>query len=235
MRRTEGFTLLEVLVAVALLGSALVMVVQAQAANAVQTQLARDLTVGSLLARQKVAEVEIEIRKKQSFDDLDEQCGSGDFADQGFPAFSWDCKNEPMKLQLDQEQLTASLQGIANGELDGGLLQMASDFGGFDLGGLADSPQGQMVMQALPLFTDILGKAIRRVSVTVSWEFRDETIKIPVVLFLTDPARVINPFGVGLGDPNAAAGLGGLGGAGAGGVGAGGAGNPGRGSGGDKR
>jgi prepilin-type N-terminal cleavage/methylation domain-containing protein len=118
-----GFTLLEVLIAVALLGVAMLVVVQSQAINAVQTRIARDLSVSALLAREKMGEVEIEIRKKQSFDDLDEDCGHGDFDDQGYRYIKWECKNEPLKLDMDSSQLLASLEAIASGEAEGGLLQ----------------------------------------------------------------------------------------------------------------
>lgn len=189
MKRAPGFTLLEVLIAVALLGAALIMVVEAQAANAIQTQLARDLSVGAMLAREKMGEIEIEIRKKQSFEDLDEDCGHGDFAEQGYPQYDWECKNEPIQLDMDPAQLLTMLESIANGEAEGGLLQMAAEFGGIDLAGFADSPQGQLLLQAFPLIAETLAQAIRRVTLTVSWEFRGEVMTIPVVLFLTDPTR----------------------------------------------
>jgi general secretion pathway protein I len=194
---SSGFTLLEVLIAVALLGGALMVVVQSQAVNAVQTKLARDLSVSAMLAREKMGEIEIEIRKKQSFDDLDEDCGHGNFEEQGYPQMKWECKNEPLKLDMDSSQLLASLEAIANGEADGGLLQMAADFGGMDLAGLSDSPQGQMMLQVFPLIAEVLGKAIRRITLNISWPNREETISFPVVLFITDPTRVINPLGVG--------------------------------------
>ena len=56
MKRAPGFTLLEVLIAVALLGAALTMVVVAQSTNAAKTTAARDLTVATMLARLKLGE-----------------------------------------------------------------------------------------------------------------------------------------------------------------------------------
>lgn len=190
----SGFTLLEVLIAVALLGGALMVVVQSQAVNAVQTKLARDLSVSAMLAREKMGEIEIEIRKKESFDDLDEDCGHGDFEEQGYPAIEWSCKNEPLKLDMDSSQLLASLEAIASGEAEGGLLQMAAEFGGLDLNGLSDSPQGQMMLQVFPLIAEVLGQAIRRITLTISWSNRADTISYPVILFITDPTRVTNPL-----------------------------------------
>lgn len=192
----SGFTLLEVLIAVALLGAALMMVVEAQAANAVQTRLARDLSISAMLAREKMAEIEIEIRKKQNFDDLDEDCGHGDFADQGYPDIDWECKNEPLKLEMNPEQLLTALQEIGNGEAEGGLLQMAAEFGGMDLANLGSSPEGQLLLQFFPLMAETLGKAIRRITLKISWEERGNKIDFPVVLFLTDPTRLTNPLGI---------------------------------------
>jgi general secretion pathway protein I len=194
--KRAGFTLLEVLIAVALLGVAMLVVVQSQAINAVQTRIARDLSVSALLAREKMGEIEIEIRKKQSFDDLDEDCGRGDFDDQGYRYIKWECKNEPLKLDMDSSQLLASLEAIASGEAEGGLLQMAADFGGLDLNSLSDSPEGQMMLQFFPLIAEMLGKAIRRITLNISWENRSEELGYSIVLFITDPTRVTNPLGV---------------------------------------
>jgi general secretion pathway protein I len=199
MKRSAGFTLLEVLIAVALLGAALTMVVVAQSTNAAKTAAARDLTVATMLARLKLGEVEIEIRKEQTFDDLGEDCGSGDFSSEGYDRFHWECKNEPLELNVDPEALLSSFEAIANGEQDGGILSLAADFGGFDLAGLSDSPQGQMVMQAFPLFTETLASAIRRITLTLWWTSGNERLEFKVVMFLTDPARVSNPLGGGAG------------------------------------
>jgi prepilin-type N-terminal cleavage/methylation domain-containing protein len=191
---SNGFTLLEVLIAVALLGASLMVVVQSQAVNALQTKLARDLSVSAMLAREKMGEIEIEIRKKQNFDDLDEDCGHGDFEEQGYPAIEWSCKNEPLKLDMDSSQLLSALEAIANGEENGELLSLAADFGGLDLNGLSNSPQGQLMLQVFPLIAEVLGQAIRRITLNISWANRDETISFPVVLFITDPTRVTNPL-----------------------------------------
>lgn len=227
MKRAPGFTLLEVMIAVGLLGAALTMVVVAQSTNAAKTTMARDLTVATMLARSKMGEIEIEIRKEQSFDDLNEDCGSGDFSAEGYPRFRWACKNEPLELNVDPSALLSSFEAIANGEQDGGILSLAADFGGFDLAGLADSPQGQMLMEAFPIFTELLGSAIRRITLTISWESRGDAQSFPVVLYLTDPTRVSNPFGGGAGGLG---GAGGAGGAGTGAPGAGGAGGAGTGT-----
>ena len=77
-------------------------------------------------------------------------------------------------------------------------MSLAADFGGFDLAGLSDSPQGQLLMQAFPIFTEMLASAIRRITLDLWWMNGNERLEFKVVMFLTDPARVANPLGGGL-------------------------------------
>ncbi|HET9594074.1 MAG TPA: prepilin-type N-terminal cleavage/methylation domain-containing protein, partial [Anaeromyxobacteraceae bacterium] len=112
MRRARaplGFTLLEVLVALALLATAL-----AAASDLVGNALrnhayARDLSAATLLARGKLAELE------QKFDDEGFQDGDqdehGDFADAGRPDVRWEAKLTRPDPHLSADQLVSMLAG----------------------------------------------------------------------------------------------------------------------------
>lgn len=77
----KGFTLIEVMIAMAILAIALVTIFQSQSQSISMTGNSRFLTTASLLAQGKMAEVEMIDMKNVRTD-------SGDFGD-GFPGYSW--------------------------------------------------------------------------------------------------------------------------------------------------
>jgi general secretion pathway protein I len=77
----KGFTLLEVMIAMAILAIALVTIFQSQSQSISMTGNSRFLTTASLLAQGKMAEIEM-------LDMKDVRTDNGDFGD-GFPDYSW--------------------------------------------------------------------------------------------------------------------------------------------------
>ena len=80
-RPTNGFTLMEVMIAMAILAIALVTIFQSQSQSISMTGNSRFLTTASLLAQGKLAEIEIMNMR-------DVRTDSGDFGD-GFPDYTW--------------------------------------------------------------------------------------------------------------------------------------------------
>jgi general secretion pathway protein I len=77
----RGFTILEVLIALAIIAIVLITCVRAQNQNIRLHQLSRDITIATILARQKMGEIEL-----VGFPELGEN--EGDFEDT-FPRFTW--------------------------------------------------------------------------------------------------------------------------------------------------
>jgi general secretion pathway protein I len=77
----KGFTLMEVMIAMAILAIALVTIFQSQSQSISMTGNSRFLTTASLLAQGKMAEIEM-------LDIKDVRTDNGDFGD-GFPDYSW--------------------------------------------------------------------------------------------------------------------------------------------------
>ena len=77
----QGFTLLEVLIALAIIAIVLITCVRAQNQSIRLHQLSRDMTIATILARQKMGEIEV-----VGFPELGED--DGDFGD-AFPGFTW--------------------------------------------------------------------------------------------------------------------------------------------------
>jgi general secretion pathway protein I len=77
----KGFTLMEVMIAMAILAIALVTIFQSQSQSISMTGNSRFLTTASLLAQGKMAEIEM-------LDIKDVRTDNGDFGD-GFPDYNW--------------------------------------------------------------------------------------------------------------------------------------------------
>lgn len=83
----KGFTLLELIVAIAILSFGLVGVLQAISAALAASRLAEDYSTAAILAEQKMAELSV------SVEDLEAGEDSGDFGEL-FPRFAWSCRVE---------------------------------------------------------------------------------------------------------------------------------------------
>jgi general secretion pathway protein I len=82
MQSARGFTLLEVMISMAILAIALVAVFQSQSQSLSLENRAKFTTTAALLAQGKMAEIE-------AADPRDVRSGSGDFGDQ-FPDYTWE-------------------------------------------------------------------------------------------------------------------------------------------------
>ena len=83
----SGFSLLEVMVALAILAMALVVLVGITTDNVRNTQHAKMVTIATFLSRAKMAEVE-DLVLEDGFTENDEE-DEGDFGDQGWPDIHW--------------------------------------------------------------------------------------------------------------------------------------------------
>lgn len=106
---TLGFTLLEVMVSLAILAGGLVVMLQAQTRSIELAQEAHFLTVSSQLARAKLYDCETDLHKKGfSIGDYDEE---GDFSEEGFENFYWECHAYPMDIPAPGSDDIASMGG----------------------------------------------------------------------------------------------------------------------------
>ena len=90
--RRNGFTLLEVMIAVAILSIALVAVYKSQSQSVAMSTNARFLTSSTLLAQMKMAELD-------SLDAKEIAEGQGDFGD-SFPDYAWRVKISDTEIFL---------------------------------------------------------------------------------------------------------------------------------------
>jgi prepilin-type N-terminal cleavage/methylation domain-containing protein len=175
-RRASGFTLLEVMVAVAILAVTLGLLLQIVTNNVRATNHAKLVTAATFLARGKMVDVEDRVLDN-GFSNSDES-ESGTFKDQGYPEFRWDSAIERVELPTD---LARKSQDQAHDQSQSAKDPM-SMMSGF-LGGMMSS-----FIEPVRIG---LEESVRRVTVRVSW---DETARpnqtIEVVQYLTDPAKL---------------------------------------------
>jgi general secretion pathway protein I len=206
-RRASGFTLLEVMIAVAILSMTLVTLLSIVTSNIRATRHARLTTIGTFLARGKMIDLEDQVLET-GFSNSDESA-QGTFKQQEHPEFRWDSLIERVELPADAAlKQRDDAQDKAKDSTNP--MSMISGF----LGGMMSS-----FIEPIRLG---LQEAVRRVTVHVTW---DETGRpsqsIEVVQYLADPSKLDAAL-TGGGAAAAAVGAGGLGGAaGAGGTAAG--------------
>jgi prepilin-type N-terminal cleavage/methylation domain-containing protein len=195
----HGFTLLEVMIAVAILSMTLVVLLEMVTNNMRATHHARLMTTATFLARGKMIDVEDQILET-GFSTTNDSA-EGTFKEKGFADFRWDSAIESVELPADAIQKQKDEAHDKSQDSTSNPMSMLSGF----IGGMMGS-----FIEPIRLG---LQESVRRVTVHVIW---DETGRpnqtIEVVQYLTDPSRLDAAMGGGLAGA-AAAGAGGASGA----------------------
>lgn len=195
--RASGFTLLEVMIAVAILAITIVTLLSVVTNNLRATRHAKLTTAATFLARGKMIDVE-DLILENGFSTSDET-KDGTFKDQGYPEFRWDYAIERVELPMDiMQKQKDEAQDRAKDDTSNPMSLLT----GF-LGGMMSS-----FIEPIRLG---LQESVRRVTVRVTWDesSRPEQV-IEVVQYLTDPAKLTAAMG---GVPGAAPGVPGVPGA----------------------
>ncbi|RKH05743.1 prepilin-type N-terminal cleavage/methylation domain-containing protein [Corallococcus sp. CA053C] len=192
--RRSGFTLLETMVAMAILSVALMAIFDLNAGAVSNHVYTKRLTVASLLARSKMTDLEQKLYDDGFDVDDDEQ--SGDFSDDGWPQFKWRARIIAPKTDgVTPDQLIGAIFNLPmggggdSGDPLGGLAGLFGGGGGDKGtppgGSTTSSPMGASAMSmAQPMFTqmvDQLTKAVREVHLTVYWKEGTQVESVDVV------------------------------------------------------
>ena len=208
MRR--GFTLLEVVVALAILGLALMAIFDMNAGAVASHAYAKRLTVATMLARSKMTDIEQELYDKGF--DIDDREISGDFRAEGWEAYTWKAQIlTPRTTEVSPDKLIEALFNLPPGK-DGvaglaALLGSGRDGGITGATGSLSQIQGQLGpyagqlppgatqasgLAALGPFAGLaqtqmtnllqqIQKGVREVHLTVSWKDGKRTESVDVV------------------------------------------------------
>lgn len=185
-RREHGFTLLEVMIALAILFGALVVLVGSSHANARAANRARMLTAATGLARAKMLDLEEELLQK-GFQDTAETL-DGDFSDEGFAKFTWEAGIEKVELPNMGDMQATQGQGTDKAGQPGQPFSGASSlFGGTD----PTKAMGSAVLGSqFEIVKGVLENAIRKVTLTVRWKVGHDDEHVAVTCYFTDPKAV---------------------------------------------
>lgn len=181
-RDGAGFTLLEVMVALAVLAMSLAAVSDV-VGGALQNHLrARQLEVATMLARAKLAETEASF-EEEGFRDFD-QTEAGTFEEEGHPEVTWKVECIKPQVELGPDAVLKALTGIDGGVagllgLDGKAPGQGGSAGaavatGGPTTSLAGSPMAAtavaMIQQQLTGLGEKLKAGVRELRLTVAWK-----------------------------------------------------------------
>lgn len=206
MRRAQkesGFTLVEVMIALAILAMSLTLLLRGASINVASTQRSQLMTAATELARGKMYDIEEKLLE-EGFQQLD-VTEDGDFEEEGWPQIKWEV--EILKIELPNLE---AMQGLgapgeegADGEegAGGGLL------GGM-LGGMGASDGGAgagLIGSQFEVFRGIMEEAIRKVHLKISYRVAGYDEEFGVDCYFTDPAAVNRIINLGPGAEEEAA------------------------------
>jgi len=192
MRRTAtgGFTLLEVMVALAILAGALALVGTGIAQNVRQAHHSRQVRMAALLMRQRMADIEADLYKN-GFSDFPEE-ETGDFKDSGFPTFRWVTRAEKVELPANLGQSAAD----ASRQLADATSALGQSSGTNTLA-LAQAADSSMMSTLLSSFGGVVDQvrmamedSIRRVTVRVVWMEPPREEHLEVTAYFVDTTRM---------------------------------------------
>jgi general secretion pathway protein I len=167
--RRSGFTLLEVVVAMAMLALGLMAIFDLNSRAVSLHSYGKRLTVATLLARGKMIDLEQKLYDDGTPADDDEE--SGDFSDEGWPSFKWRARILVPKTQgVPPEKLISAVLGIPVGEDEENPLAALGLGGSGNAGPLAGLAQAQFTQMV-----DQISKSVREVHLTVYWQDGTQT------------------------------------------------------------
>lgn len=215
-KRSRGFTLLEVMVGLAILGFSLTVLIKSTAGSILASQDAQMMGVITDLTRGKMYDIEEKLLK-EGFTDTDQSEEGKDFTEEGWPDVKYDYKVEQVELpSFDTLQAMAKGQaagalgsgkgsGSGSGSADllggfqnsavGGMLSMFGGGAGVDA---SDARGASLISSQFSMFQDILKVSIRKVSITVHWKVLGRDRDLTTVAYFTDSAamdKVLKGFG----------------------------------------
>ena len=191
-RSAGGFTLLEIMVAVAILSSTLVVLLQIVTNNVRATNHAKLTTAATFLARTKMSDIEDQVLYEGFISENESKKGT--FKEDGYPQFSWDTLIERIELPTDMTQKTQDAAKDKTNDSKDPMAMMTGFLGG-------------MMSTFIEPIKNGLQESVRKVTVRVTWdEIGRANQSIEVVQYLTDPAQIEKAMLLGGGAAGAGAG-----------------------------
>lgn len=178
-RFARGFTLLEVMIALAILAVSLSAIVQINGTSIRAHDYAKRVTVATMLARSKMADLESQFNEEGFTSQFDQKM-EGDFSEEGWEDFRWEA--EIIKPELDAATATTMVQQMVDqfmGQAEDKSGQLANGGPTTDMGAAAGQI-APMIQGQVAQLTETLGKSVREVRLKVYWTEGKETESVDV-------------------------------------------------------
>ncbi len=207
----RGFTLLEVMIAMAILAAALTGLVVATSQAIKAENKAKLMATATFLARGKIVDIEDELFEK-GFSEFEKEL-SGGFEDKGFKRFSWRATIDKVELPSNEQvQNMVTKANEARQALSGQPASSSSSSSSSGSNASGMGPGAGMLSSQFQTIKEVLEQGIRRVTLRVEWFEGKRPQSVVVSYYVTDPRKVdaaINlsiPTGVGGAAPTGAPG-----------------------------
>jgi general secretion pathway protein I len=185
----EGFTLLEVMVAIAILAMSLTAIFSTQVQNVSMSNHTKWITVANLMGRCKMSEIELELRR-DGFPEADESESAREcceiFENDDFNC-SWKIQRVELPSTIDVE--TAMGEAMTQDSLSG----FIGDFQAERINNQLSSMGGMGALSSLlPLINDLLVGTIRRINLTVKWKERGKKKEMELTQYVVNPGEGVS-------------------------------------------
>lgn len=217
----RGFTLVEVMLALAILGAALVVLVKSIAGNVTAAQDSFYMGVSTDLARGKMYDLE-ETLLQEGFQETEQEL-EGDFSEEGWDKITWKARIEPVELPsfdvlmgLAQAESGEGGEGAGSGSGDGSgsgsgssqadafqssaLGGMLGMLGGGGAASAGEAATGGFLQSQYTMVQQVLKQSIRKITLTIAYDTGVHKETFEVILFVTDAAgmqKVLGSLGAG--------------------------------------
>jgi len=217
--RVGGFTLVEVMLALAILGAALVVLVKSIAGNVTAAQDSFYMGIATDLARGKMYDIEEDLMQ-EGFQETVQEI-DGDFSEEGWAMVTWKAKIEPVELPSYDTLMglakgeggagegagsgsgSGSGDGAGSGESNvdkfqssalGGMLGMMGG-GGEGPTSAGEATTGGFIQGQYTLVQQVLKQAIRKITLTINYDTGLHKETFDVILYVTDAAGMQKVLG----------------------------------------
>ena len=187
MKHRAGFTILEMMVAVSILAVSATILLGTQSTAMHMNAYSSDISIAALLARAQMQDLEYEILQEPFKEGSDEEF-SGDFSKQGYDSVKWEARVEPIEIGDDAaNSFVAAMESqLFGGEDSDGTLNQAN---------MSIGDAVPILITLLPKMINDLGMKMRRVTLTLNWEYLGEaqTLTVSQYVVQLSPPLVIDP------------------------------------------
>ena len=165
-RKTLGFTLLELMIAIFILALAVTILLGTESTSMRMMGYANNTSVVTMLTRSKMQDIEYEVQQQIQKEGVDEDYSdtmSGDFGDEGYEDIRWEALVQ--SIELSDDAANSFVESVTN------QLYGSGDEGGTLSGNTTVTQFLPLMVSFMPTIINQLGQRIRKITLTTSWDY----------------------------------------------------------------